>query len=108
MPNKSDLKLSRRSVIVGFAAAGSATGLGLRKSSAQSGTEVSYNSFLDPANANDPRSAAQSRMIEAFEKANSSIKIKVIVDPSGANGIRAARTKSDSPDVIRATNFQLA
>ena len=45
-------------------------------------------------------------MIEAFEKANPSIKIKVVVDPSGANGIRAARTKSDSPDVIRATNFQ--
>jgi len=106
MSNKNDLKLSRRSVIAGLAAAGSATGLGLRKSFAQSGTEVSYNTFLDPANANDPRAAAQSRMIEAFEKANPSIKIKVVVDPSGANGIRAARTKSDSPDVIRATNFQ--
>ena len=80
--------------------------MGSRKSFAQSGTEVSYNTFLDPANANDPRSAAQSRMIEAFEKANPNIKIKVVVDPSGANGIRAARTKSDSPDVIRATNFQ--
>ena len=45
-------------------------------------------------------------MIEAFENANPSIKIKVVVDPSGANGIRAARTKSDSPDVIRVTNFQ--
>ena len=107
MPKEIDLRLSRRSVVAGLAAAGAATGLRLRKSSAQSGTEVSYNSFLDPANANDPRSAAQSRMIEAFEKATPSIKIKVIVDPSGANGIRAARTKSDSPDVIRASNFQL-
>ena len=106
MPNKNHMKLSRRSVVAGLAAAGAATGLGLRKSSAQSGTEVSYNSFLDPANANDPRSAAQSRMIEAFENANPSIKIKVIVDPAGANGIRAARTKSDSPDVIRVANFQ--
>jgi multiple sugar transport system substrate-binding protein len=106
MPNKNHMKLSRRSVVAGLAAAGAATGLGLRKSSAQSGTELSYNSFLDPANANDPRSAAQSRMIEAFENANPSIKIKVIVDPAGANGIRAARTKSDSPDVIRVANFQ--
>jgi multiple sugar transport system substrate-binding protein len=106
MAKNTDLKLSRRAVVVGLAVAGATTSLGLRKSSAQSGTEVSYNSFLDPANANDPRSAAQSRMIEAFEKANPSIKIKVVVDPSGANGIRAARTKSDSPDVIRATNFQ--
>ncbi len=106
MPNKNDMKLSRRSVVAGLAAAGAAAGLGLRKSSAQSGTELSYNSFLDPANANDPRSAAQSRMIEAFENANPNIKIKVIVDPAGANGIRAARTKSDSPDVIRVANFQ--
>jgi ABC-type glycerol-3-phosphate transport system substrate-binding protein len=102
-----DLKLSRRSVVAGLAAASVGTGLGVRKLSAQSSTEVSYNSFLDPANVNDPRSAAQSRMIEAFEKANPSIKIKVVVDPAGANGIRAARTKSDSPDVIRVSNFQL-
>src|SRR4051794_3337753 len=95
------LKMSRRSVVAGLAATGATTGLGLRRSSAQSSTEVSYNSFLDPANVNDPRAAAQSRMIEAFEKANAGIKIKVVVDPSGANGIRAARTKSDSPDVIR-------
>ena len=59
--------LSRRTVLAGIATAGVASGLGSRKSFAQSGTEVSYNTFLDPANANDPRSAAQSRMIEAFE-----------------------------------------
>lgn len=106
MPKKIDLKLSRRAVVAGLAVAGAATSLGFRKSFAQSGTEISYNSFLDPANANDPRSAAQNRMIEAFEKANPSIKVKVVVDPSGANGMRAARTKSDSPDVIRATNYQ--
>jgi multiple sugar transport system substrate-binding protein len=100
-------KMSRRSVVAGLAAAGAATSLGGRKSLAQSGTELTYNSFLDPANANDPRAAAQSRMIEAFERANPTIKIRVVVDPSGANGIRAARTKSDSPDVIRATNFQI-
>src|SRR5579859_4186216 len=108
MSHKTDLNLSRRSVVAGLAAAGAATGLGLRESFGQSGTEVSYNSFLDPANANDPRSAAQSRMIEAFEKANPTIKIKVIVDPAGANGIRAVRTKSGSPDVIRVSNPQQA
>ena len=106
MSHKINMNLSRRSLVAGLSATGAATGLGLRKSFGQSGTEVSYNTFLDPANANDPRSAAQSRMIEAFEKANPNIKIKVVVDPSGANGIRAARTKSDSPDVIRASNFQ--
>ncbi|WP_409189304.1 ABC transporter substrate-binding protein [Bradyrhizobium sp. RDM4] len=108
MSDRKHLKLSRRSIVAGLAAAGAATTLGLRQSSAQSATEVSYNSFLDPANANDPRSAAQSRMIEAFEKANPSIRIKVIVDPAGANGIRAARTKSGSPDIIRVANFQQA
>jgi multiple sugar transport system substrate-binding protein len=106
MSKNNDMKMSRRSVVAGLAAAGTATSLGLRKSFAQSGTEVSYNTFLDPANANDPRAAAQSAMIAAFEKANPSVKIKVVVDPAGTNGIRAARTKSDSPDVIRVSNFQ--
>ena len=103
-----DLKLSRRSLIGGLAAASVVTGVGMRKASAQSGasTEVSYNGFLDPANVNDPRSAAQNRMIEAFERANPSIKIKVIADPSGANGVRAARAKASAPDVMRVSNFQ--
>jgi ABC-type glycerol-3-phosphate transport system substrate-binding protein len=103
-----DLKLSRRSLIGGLAAASVVTGAGIRKASAQSGvsTEISYNGFLDPANLNDPRSTAQNRMIEAFERANPSIKVKVIVDPPGANGIRAARAKSSAPDVIRVANFQ--
>ena len=47
--------LSRRTVLAGIATAGVASGLGSRNSFAQSGTEVSYNTFLDPANANDPR-----------------------------------------------------
>ncbi len=103
-----NLRLTRRSLIGGFAAASVVTGMGSRKASAQSGatTEVSYNGFLDPANAKDPRAAAQNRMIEAFEKANPSIKIKVIVDPSGANGIRAARARAGAPDVIRVSNSQ--
>lgn len=103
-----DLKISRRSLVGGLAAASVVTGVGIRKASAQSGasTEVSFNGSLDPSNVNDPRAAAQNRMIEAFERANPSIKIRVIVDPTGANGIRAARARSDSPDVVRVANFQ--
>ncbi|CUX71134.1 MULTISPECIES: sugar ABC transporter substrate-binding protein [Agrobacterium] len=103
-----DLKLSRRSLLGGLAAASVVAGVGGRRASAQSGvtSEVSYNGFLDPSNGKDPRAVAQNRMIEAFEKANPSIKIRVIVDPSGANGIRAARARSGAPDVIRVSNSQ--
>ncbi|NTD87699.1 ABC transporter substrate-binding protein [Agrobacterium tumefaciens] len=103
-----NFKLTRRSLVGGLAAASVVAGVGIRKASAQAGatTEVSYNGFLDPANAKDPRAAAQNRMIEAFEKANPSIKIKVIVDPAGSNGIRAVRARSGAPDVIRVSNSQ--
>ncbi len=96
-------QLSRRAVVAGLSA-GAAT-LVASPAVAQS-AEISYNTFLDPANANDPRSAAQTRMIAAFEQANPAIKVKVVVDPAGQNGIRAARAKTDSPDVIRVTTFQ--
>jgi len=69
--------------------------------------EISYNTFLDPANANDPRAAAQTKVIAEFERQNPNIKVRVVVDPTGANGARAVRTRADSPDVIRATNFQM-
>ncbi len=95
---------SRRSVMKGMSAGAVAL---LAKPAVAQSVEVAYNTFLDPANATDPRAAAQSRMIAAFEQANPNIKVKVIVDPSGANGLRAARAKADSPDVIRATTFQV-
>ncbi|MBR0713893.1 extracellular solute-binding protein [Bradyrhizobium liaoningense] len=101
-------RLSRRSLVGGMAASAAICGLGIGKGYAQSGavTEVIFNGSLDPGNLNDPRSVAQNRMIEAFERANPSIKIKHVVDPTGANGARAARAKSNSPDVIRVANFQ--
>src|SRR6185437_15100807 len=37
-------------------------------------TEIVYATFLDPNNQNDPRAAAQGRMIETLEKANPAIK----------------------------------
>jgi multiple sugar transport system substrate-binding protein len=69
--------------------------------------EIAYNTFLDPANANDPRAAAQTKVLAEFERQNPNIKVRVVVDPTGSNGARTVRTRADSPDVIRATNFQM-
>ena len=69
--------------------------------------EISYNTFLDPNNASDPRAAAQTKMIAEFERQNPNIKVRVVVDPTGANGARTLRTRADSPDVVRATSFQM-
>ncbi|HEY3241844.1 MAG TPA: extracellular solute-binding protein, partial [Phycisphaerae bacterium] len=43
----------------------------------------------------------------AFEASQPRVKVRVVVDPVGQNGIRAARAKSDSPDVIRVNTFQM-
>jgi len=69
--------------------------------------EVAYNTFLDPNNATDPRAVAQTKMIAEFERQNPNIKVRVVVDPTGANGARTLRTHADSPDVVRATSFQM-
>jgi len=101
---------SRRSFVAGVAGvAGAAAVLSVSggRALAQSTETVTYNTFLDPANVNDPRAAAQTQMIAAFEASQPRVKVRVVVDPSGANGVRAVRAKADSPDVIRATNFQI-
>ena len=72
---------------------------------AQAQTEVVYATFLDPANKNDPRSEAQTRIIEAFEKANPGIKVRVLIDTNQQTTLRALRTKSNSPDAFRVNNF---
>jgi len=69
--------------------------------------EIAYNTFLDPNNATDPRAVAQTKMIAEFERQNPNIKVRVVVDPTGANGARILRTHADSPDVVRATSFQM-
>jgi multiple sugar transport system substrate-binding protein len=69
--------------------------------------EIAYNTFLDPNNSTDPRSVAQTKMIAEFERQNPNIKVRVVVDPTGANGARILRTRADSPDVVRATSFQM-
>ena len=81
--------------------------VGLVPTAVAQSVEIAYNTFLDPNNANDPRAAAQTKMIAEFERLNPNIKVRVVVDPTGANGARTLRTKADSPDVIRATSFQM-
>jgi len=89
-------------LIAGFALVVAATPMALAQP-----VEIAYNTFLDPANANDPRAAAQTKVLAEFERLNPNIKVRVVVDPTGSNGARTLRTRADSPDIIRATNFQM-
>ena len=95
---------TRRTFVAGVAAA---LGVPAGRAFAQATETVSYNTFLDPANTNDPRAGAQTQMIAAFEASQPRVKVRVVVDPVGQNGISAARAKSDSPDVIRVNTFQM-
>ena len=95
---------TRRTFVAGVAAV---LGVPAGRTFAQATETVSYDTFLDPANTNDPRAAAQTQMIAAFEASQPRVKVRVVVDPVGQNGIRAARAKSDSPDVIRVNTFQM-
>lgn len=97
-------RTSRRVFLGGLAAM---LGAPAGRAFAQTSETISYDTFLDPANANDPRAAAQTQMIAAFEASQPRVKVRVVVDPAGQNGVRAVRAKSDSPDVIRVNNFQM-
>lgn len=97
-------RTSRRIFLGGMAAV---LGAPAGRAFAQATETIAYDTFLDPANANDPRALAQTQMIAAFEASQPRIKVRVVVDPAGQNGVRAARAKSDSPDVIRINNFQM-
>ncbi|TCV69295.1 sugar ABC transporter substrate-binding protein [Neorhizobium sp. S3-V5DH] len=66
-------------------------------------TKLVYQSFLDPNNTKDPRSVAQTKMIDAFQAKNPDIKIEVLVDSTGATAARAIKSGSLTPDVIRVT-----
>jgi multiple sugar transport system substrate-binding protein len=97
-------RTTRRTFVYGMAAV---LGAPAGRAFAQTTETVTYNSFLDPANTTDPRAAAQTQMIAAFEASQPRVKVRVVVDPAGQNGIRAARAKSDSPDVIRVSTLQM-
>lgn len=68
-------------------------------------TEIVYSTFLDPNNTNDPRSAAQTKMIQAFESKHPDIKIRLLVDPTGQTVTRAIKSRSETPDVVRVVSF---
>jgi ABC-type glycerol-3-phosphate transport system substrate-binding protein len=72
------------------------------------GTEIVYSTFLDPNNASDPRAAAQTKMIQAFESKNPGIKIKLLVDPTGQSVSRSIKSRSETPDVVRIVGFAIA
>ena len=72
------------------------------------GTEIVYSTFLDPNNASDPRAAAQTKMIQAFESKNPDIKIKLLVDPTGQSVSRSIKSRSETPDVVRIVGFAIA
>ena len=83
-------------------------GLGAPAAHAQAQpVEIVYATFLDPNNQNDPRAAAQTRMIAAFEAANPGIKVRVQVDPTQQASLRALRSRSATPDLFRVANFSL-
>jgi multiple sugar transport system substrate-binding protein len=84
-----------------------ATIVAITPTSLAQSVEIAYNTFLDPNNATDPRAAAQTKMIAEFERQNPNIKVRVLVDPTGANGARILRTHADSPDVVRASSPQM-
>lgn len=77
------------------------------RASAQT-AEIVYSTFLDPNNANDPRAAAQTKMIQAFEAKHPDIKIHLLVDPTGQTVTRAVKSGSDTPDVIRVVSYGLS
>jgi ABC-type glycerol-3-phosphate transport system substrate-binding protein len=98
---------SRRTFVAGVAGVAAVLGVPGGRAFAQTTETVAYDTFLDPANTSDPRVLGQMQMIAAFEASQPRIKVNVVVDPTGANGVRAARAKSASPDVIRINNFQM-
>ncbi|MFE4542250.1 extracellular solute-binding protein [Arthrobacter sp. NPDC056727] len=104
--------VSRRGFLGATAALGGSALLSACGGSGSSGGggasgEIMYNTSLDPSNTKDPRAVAQTAAIAAFEKANPKIKVRVNVDPAGANVGKAIAARADQPDVWRATNFAL-
>lgn len=76
-------------------------------SQAQDTVELTYTTFLDPANNTDPRVAAQTKLLKTFEEKNPGIKVKVLVDPTSANLSRGFKSRSGSPDVGRIPSYSL-
>lgn len=105
MKSKSRRVLLATAALVGLRAGVSS--LFTHQAFAQS-SEIVYSTFLDPNNAKDPRAAAQTKMIQAFETNNPDIKIKLLVDPTGQTVSRSIKSGSETPDVVRIVGFAIA
>ena len=102
-------QISRRGFLGTTAAVGGGAALlsacGGNGSGGGSGSgEIVYNTFLDPSDTKEPRAVAQTAAIAAFEKANPKIKVRVNVDPPGANVAKAIAARGETPDVWRIAN----
>ncbi|MBL4929424.1 ABC transporter substrate-binding protein [Fuscibacter oryzae] len=69
--------------------------------------ELTYSTFLDPANDTDPRVAAQAEMLAKFEELHPGVKVKILVDPTAANLARGLKSGSGEPDIGRVTSYSL-
>lgn len=98
----------RTAIGLGALAAVGLAAAGMTSSAQTPQVEIVYATFLDPTNRADPRAAAQTRMIEAFEKAHPNIKVRVQVDSTQQASLRALRSKASTPDVFRVSNFSNA
>lgn len=98
---------SKRKLIKSVAALGISTAIlaFLAPQAFAESTKIIYQTFLDPNNSKDPRSAAQTKMIDAFQAKNPDIKVELLVDPTGATAARAIKSGSQTPDVIRVVGF---
>src|SRR3954449_5072917 len=106
MPNFVPCSRSKiATLVIGLASAALGFVPGLRAQQAQ--TEIVYSTFLDPNNTRDPRAAAQTRMLEAFAKANPEIRVKLLVDPTVQVVARAMKAHDATPDVLRTTGFSV-
>jgi multiple sugar transport system substrate-binding protein len=101
------LGVKRRNKMAAAGVAALTIAMALTSTAALAQVEVAYATFLDPTNSTDPRAAAQTRMIEQFEAQNPDIKIELFIDSAGANVARNIKSGLDSPDVWRATTFQV-
>ena len=96
---------SRRATLAGLATCLVVPFVSRKSGHAQDKTEVVYATFNDPGNRNVPRAKAETKLLEAFEKANPDIKVRVQVDTTQQASFRALRSKTATPDVFRVTNY---
>lgn len=99
--------ITKRTLLATTCALASLLAVGMSSTAHAEDVELTYTTFLDPANTTDPRVAAQTKLLKTFEEKNPGIKVKVLVDPVSANLSRGFKSKSGSPDVGRIPSYSL-